>query len=67
MLTATLVGMTISLALPLLSLVLERAGVDSFTIGLNTAANGLGVFLVAPFVRRLVRGSASSAAFAWGW
>jgi MFS family permease len=54
MLTSTLVGMTISLALPLLSLALERAGVDSFTIGLNTAANGLGVFLVAPFARRLV-------------
>ena len=54
MLTSTLVGMTISLALPLLSLALERAGIDSFTIGLNTAANGLGVFLVAPFARRLV-------------
>ena len=30
MLTATLVGMTFSLAIPLLSLVLERAGVDTF-------------------------------------
>ncbi len=55
MLTATLVGMTFSLAIPLLSLVLERAGVDSFGIGLNTAASGFGIFLVAPFVPRLVR------------
>ena len=55
MLTATLVGMTFSLAIPLLSLVLERAGVDTLVIGINTAANGCGIFLVAPFVGRLVR------------
>ncbi|MFL5140967.1 MAG: MFS transporter [Microvirga sp.] len=54
MLTSTLVGMTFSLAMPLLSLSLERAGVDSLTIGLNTAVGGFGIFLVAPFVRRLV-------------
>jgi MFS family permease len=55
MATATLVGMTFSLAIPLLSLVLERAGADPFTIGLNTAAGGLGIFVVAPFVDRLVK------------
>ncbi|MEK0082690.1 MFS transporter [Benzoatithermus flavus] len=55
MATATLVGMTFSLAVPLLSLVLEREGVDPFAIGLNTAAGGLGIFVVAPFVDRLVR------------
>jgi MFS family permease len=55
MVTATLVGMTISLAVPLLSLVLEREGVDPFAIGLNTAAMGLGIFLIAPFIDRLVR------------
>jgi MFS family permease len=54
MLTATLVGMTLSLTFPLLSLVLARNGVDTFGIGLNTAAGGLGIFLVAPFVSRLV-------------
>ena len=54
MLTSTLVGMTFSLALPLLSLALEREGADTLTIGLNTAAGGLGIFLVAPFVSRLV-------------
>ena len=51
MLTSTLVGMTFSLAMPLLSLSLERAGVDSLTIGLNTAIGGFGIFLVAPFVQ----------------
>ena len=56
MVTSTLVGMTISLAIPLLSLALERAGVDPFTIGINTAAGGLGIFLVAPFIGRLVAG-----------
>ena len=55
MLTATLVGMTFSLAIPLLSLALERAGVSSFAIGLNTAAGGCGIFLVAPFVGWFVR------------
>lgn len=54
MATATLVGMTISLAVPLLSLVLERAGASPLTIGLNTASGGLGIFVVAPFVGRLV-------------
>ena len=37
-------------------MVLERAGVDPFTIGLNTAAGGLGIFVVAPFIGRLVAG-----------
>ena len=56
MLTATLVGMTFSLAIPLLSLVAgARRASTRFTIGLNTAAGGLGIFLVAPFVPRLVR------------
>lgn len=55
MLTATMVGMTFSLAIPLLSLALERAGVSAFAIGINTAANGFGIFLVAPFVGWFVR------------
>lgn len=54
MLTATLVGMTISLAVPLLSLVLERHGTTPFWIGVNTAASGLGIFLIGPFIPRLV-------------
>lgn len=55
MLTATMVSMNFSLAIPLLSLALERAGVSSFAIGLNTAAGGCGIFLVAPFVGWFVR------------
>jgi len=50
---ATFVGTTISLNLPLLSLVLERAGWDSGAIGLNATAAGLGIFLIAPFLRPL--------------
>ena len=43
-LTATTVGMTIALTLPLLALNLQRAGADPFTIGLNATAGGLGIF-----------------------
>jgi MFS family permease len=53
--TASIASMTISLGFPLLSLVLEREGYDAFTIGLNSAASGFGIFLVAPFVNRIVR------------
>ena len=42
--------MTIALTVPLLTLTLERAGADPFTIGLNSAAGGLGIFLVGPFI-----------------
>ena len=54
MATATLVGMTVSLTLPLLSLVLERQGASAFAIGLNSAAGGLGIFVIAPFLGRLL-------------
>lgn len=54
MMTATLVGMTVSLVVPLLSVVLERHGADAFTIGLNSAAGGFGIFLMAPFMARLL-------------
>lgn len=54
MLTATLVGMTVALAVPLLSVVLEQHGAGAFTIGLNSAAGGFGIFLIAPFIGRLV-------------
>lgn len=42
--------MTIALTTPLLALTLERAGADPLTIGLNSAAGGLGIFLVGPFI-----------------
>jgi MFS family permease len=54
-LTATLVGMTIALSVPLLTLTLERAGYDPLAIGLNAAMGGLGIFLIGPFIDRIVR------------
>jgi MFS family permease len=53
-LTATIVGMTIALTVPLLTVNLERAGADPLTIGLNAAAGGVGIFLIGPFIGRLV-------------
>ncbi len=40
---------------PLLALVLERQGVNETLIGLNTAAQGLAVFAVAPIASRTIR------------
>ncbi len=53
--TASIVGTTISLSMPLLSLVLERHGFDAGLIGLNAMASGLGIFLVAPMMGPLLR------------
>ena len=53
--TASLVGMTISVCLPLLSLVLKRHGFSAGMIGLNAMAGGLGIFVVAPVMGRLLR------------
>jgi MFS family permease len=66
MLTSTIVGMTFSLTGPLLALALEREGVDTFAIGLNTAVGGLGIFLVAPFVGRLVATLGAARCFRFG-
>jgi MFS family permease len=61
MATATLVGIVLSTSQPLLSLVLDRHGVPDGMIGLNAAAGGFGVFLVIPFLPRLLRLGASRA------
>lgn len=53
--TASLVGMTISVCLPLLSLVLKRHGFSAGMIGLNAMAGGLGIFVVAPVMGPLLR------------
>lgn len=53
--TASLASVTISLGLPLLSLVLHRHGVDAWTIGLNTTAGALGSLVAAPLVDRVAR------------
>ncbi len=49
----TLVGLSISLMIPLLSLEMERMGVSSSLAGINTATAGLGNILVVPFIPRL--------------
>lgn len=64
--SATFVGTTISLNLPLLSLVLERAGWDSGAIGLNATAAGLGIFLIAPLLRPLGAALGARGAMALG-
>ena len=46
---------TYSFTFPLLSLTLDRRGVDSTLIGLNTAAEAVGLILVAPFAPALLR------------
>lgn len=53
--TASLASVTISLGLPLLSLVLHRHGVDAWTIGLNTTAGALGSLVAAPLVDRMAQ------------
>jgi MFS family permease len=50
------VGITIGIATPLLSLLIERAGHGASMAGLNTAFGVVAVVLVSPFVPRLVRG-----------
>lgn len=64
--TASLVGVTLSLNFPLLSLVLERAGFDPATIGLNATASGLGVFLIAPVLAPVLRTLGARGAIAAG-
>lgn len=54
MTTAAIVGATLALSFPLLTLVLASDGADSATIGLNAAAHGLGVVLAAPFFGRVL-------------
>ena len=43
------------LTMPLLSLLLDRQGVDETLIGLNTGTYFIAIFAVAPFVSRLMR------------
>lgn len=53
--SASLSSATISLAFPLLSIVLERHGHDPLTIGINSAGAGLAVFIVAPLLPMVLR------------
>ncbi|MEP9353050.1 MFS transporter [Xanthobacter sp. KR7-65] len=51
----TVVGVGISLSIPLLALELESRGISSFWIGVNTAVAGVATIATAPFVPLLVR------------
>jgi MFS family permease len=51
--TATCIGMTVALTVPLLTLSLERIGASPLTIGVNAAVGGVGIFLIGPFIARL--------------
>lgn len=55
MVSAAIVGASLALSFPLLSLVLAGHGHDATVIGLNAAAHGLGVLLAAPFFGRLIQ------------
>ncbi|MGU3494249.1 MFS transporter [Xanthobacteraceae bacterium A53D] len=51
----SVVGVGLSLSIPLLSLELESRGINSTWIGLNTAVAGLATIFTAPFVPMMVR------------
>lgn len=54
MVASTMIGTTLSFSYPLLSFVLARNGVPSDLIGLNAAFSGLAVFVLAPWLPRLI-------------
>lgn len=49
------VGAALSLSLPLLSIVLERRGISSAMVGVNTATAGVAALCILPFVTSLAR------------
>lgn len=51
----TVVGFSLSLTLPLLSLMLEARGISDTWIGLNTAVSGLAALIISPITAGLVR------------
>lgn len=53
--TASLAGASLSLVFPLGALVMRAAGWSDVLIGANAAMHGLGIFLVAPVIGRLLR------------
>ncbi|MGL5115555.1 MAG: MFS transporter [Beijerinckiaceae bacterium] len=52
-LLVALVGMSLSLLIPLLAIEMEKRGVSATISGLNTAFGGFGTLLAAPYVPRL--------------
>ncbi|OYX13446.1 MAG: hypothetical protein B7Z15_07240, partial [Rhizobiales bacterium 32-66-8] len=53
--SVSVVGIGISLSIPLLAIELEGRGISSTWIGLNTAVAGVATIMIAPFVPLLVR------------
>lgn len=51
----SVVGIGISLSIPLLSLEMEARGINNSWIGINTAVAGIATVLTAPFIPTLVR------------
>lgn len=47
------VGMGLSLSIPLLSFAMEARGASATFIGLNTALSGVAIIMIAPFIPRL--------------
>ncbi len=60
-----IVSLIHGLTLPMLSLILERAGVNETLIGLNATAQFVAVFAAAPFIPRLMRGIGPAAMMFW--
>lgn len=54
--SAMAVAMAIGMAAPMLSLMLERRGVDTATNGLNAAIPALAIFVAGPLVPRVIAG-----------
>jgi MFS family permease len=52
---ATLVGVGLSLSIPLLAFAMEAKGASGATIGINTAMGGVATVLVAPLTPRVAR------------
>ena len=51
---ASLVGLTFGYSLPLLSIIMEKAGIGSTLIGLSAASESAAIILFGPFVPRLI-------------
>ncbi len=49
----SIVGVGIGLGIPLLSVLMDKGGLSSSLIGLNTAAGGLAAMLLSPFATRI--------------
>jgi MFS family permease len=54
MISSTVTGATLSFSFPLLSLILERHDVSADMIGLSAASNSAAIFLMAPWLPRVI-------------